>query len=649
MDINEVLNLIQATTPRNLSAVQEQVLRQAWDGRTYASMAETLHYQAEYLRNTASELWHLLSTLFEIPISKSNFRSTLEARLLTPEQQKLIKIFSPDGLTRSQRELLRGAELKFPDGPLPLDSPFYIDRPQIEEIAYQEILSPGSAIRLKAPRKSGKSSLLIRLLDRATRAGCHAASLDFQQADKTIFTSLDKFLRWFSANVSRELQLEAKLDEYWDEDIGSKVSCSLYFQGYLLKQIEHPLVLALNEVNRVFEYPEIAEDFLPLLRFWHEQAKKTGVWRKLRLAIAYSTEIYIPLKLHQSPFNVGLSLTLPPFTFEQAQELARRYGLNSLERNSLERAVALLGGHPYLLQLAFYHLCREALSLDRLLQEAPTPSGIYRDRLCELFAVLEADANLKAAYRQVIAARESIKLEPYLARQLDSLGLAVLDGDRVAPSCELYRSYFGQQLLHEASAGKSLSDAERLEQLQRENEQLRHLSNIDPLTQLANRRYFDQQLVKEWRRLARENAPLSLILCDIDRFQAYKDNFGCQAGNACLQQVAMAIYAALRRPADLVARYSGGEFAVILPQTDRAGAFCVAEAIRHKVKALEICRVLSFKETLSANRVTLSLGIATTVPDCKSDPTMLIAAVYKALERAKQEGRDRISLSGQLA
>ncbi len=84
---------------------------------------------------------------------------------------------------------------------------------------------PGSLICIQAPKKMGKSSLILRLLARANNQGFRTVTLDFQQADKVIFTSLDKFLRWLCANVSRELELEPKLNDYWDEDMGSKVSC----------------------------------------------------------------------------------------------------------------------------------------------------------------------------------------------------------------------------------------------------------------------------------------------------------------------------------------------------------------------------------------------------------------------------------------
>ena len=116
--------------------------------------------------------------------------------------------------------------------------------------------------------------------------------------------------------------------------MGSKVSCKIYFETYLLAQIDSPVVLALNEVNQIFEYPEIARDFLPMLRFWYEIAQKLENWQKLRLIVAHTTESYVPLHMNKSPFNVGLAIALPYFTSEQVEDLATRYGLN-WENNTL--------------------------------------------------------------------------------------------------------------------------------------------------------------------------------------------------------------------------------------------------------------------------------------------------------------------------
>ena len=175
-------------------------------------------------------------------------------------------------------------------------------------------------------------------------------------------------------------------------------------------------------------------------------------------------------------------------------------------------------------------------------------------------------------------------------------------------------------------------------QLEEANQVLQHLATSDSLTQLANRRRFDEYLDLELQRMAREAAPLSLILCDVDFFKTYNDTYGHQAGDACLQQVAKAISQAVSRPADLVARYGGEEFALILPNTNAEGAVQTAEKVRSEVKALEIAHA---KSQIS-KCVTISLGVASAVPYHTSSSAMLISAADEALYQAKAKGRDHV-------
>ncbi|WP_013322663.1 AAA-like domain-containing protein [Gloeothece verrucosa] len=139
----------------------------------------------------------------------------------------------------------------YPNGSVPLDSPFYLQRLSIEEQVYQEIGKPGALIRIKAPREMGKTSLLLRILDYGEKLGYYTVSINLQQTDQSILNDLNQLLRWLCANIARQLQLKPQLDEYWDEDLGSKISCTLYFQNYLLQSIEAPLILALEGVYKV--------------------------------------------------------------------------------------------------------------------------------------------------------------------------------------------------------------------------------------------------------------------------------------------------------------------------------------------------------------------------------------------------------------
>lgn len=174
--------------------------------------------------------------------------------------------------------------------------------------------------------------------------------------------------------------------------------------------------------------------------------------------------------------------------------------------------------------------------------------------------------------------------------------------------------------------------------LQEANHELQRLALLDGLTRIANRRCFNSQLEQEWRRLAREQKPLSLILCDIDYFKRFNDSYGHPAGDECLIQVAQALVRASRRPADLVARYGGEEFAVILPNTAQEGAVRVAEGMRRRVQQLKIPHQAS---EVSAH-LTLSLGVATIIPAPDASYEPLLKAADEALYQAKLNGRDRV-------
>ncbi|MEP0871699.1 PleD family two-component system response regulator [Trichocoleus desertorum AS-A10] len=178
-------------------------------------------------------------------------------------------------------------------------------------------------------------------------------------------------------------------------------------------------------------------------------------------------------------------------------------------------------------------------------------------------------------------------------------------------------------------------------QLESTNQVLQRLALVDGLTQLANRRCFDQHLYQSWQRLARERVALTLILCDIDCFKAYNDTYGHQAGDDCLQQIAKTISSCARRPADLAARYGGEEFALILPSTESRGGVKVAQDIQYKVKVLQ----LPHNSSQASHCVTLSLGIATVVPQFDSNPSALVTLADKALYQAKAAGRNQYCTS----
>jgi diguanylate cyclase (GGDEF)-like protein len=175
-------------------------------------------------------------------------------------------------------------------------------------------------------------------------------------------------------------------------------------------------------------------------------------------------------------------------------------------------------------------------------------------------------------------------------------------------------------------------------QLESANERLGELATTDALTGVSNRRRFDDLLYQEWARHRRRNAPLALILSDIDFFKQFNDLYGHTEGDEALKAVAGAIRASLRRETDVVSRYGGEEFAVLLPDTNHDGAVQLAEQIRRTVGDLGI----PHRASTTTGKLSVSLGVAVTIPTGTEDPTALLDAADAALYKAKEQGRDQV-------
>jgi diguanylate cyclase (GGDEF)-like protein len=193
------------------------------------------------------------------------------------------------------------------------------------------------------------------------------------------------------------------------------------------------------------------------------------------------------------------------------------------------------------------------------------------------------------------------------------------------------------QALEEEIGRRSAAEAA----LHQVNKELAAIAYLDGLTQIANRRQFDDRLWQEWRRLQREKSPLSIIMCDMDYFKQYNDTYGHCGGDDCLKEVASVIEASARRAADLTARYGGEEFVVLLPNTPLTGALEVAKLIQAKVKSLQI----PHERSVVSEYVTLSFGVSSIIPTDASTPEELLLRADRALYQAKQAGRNQIVVS----
>jgi diguanylate cyclase (GGDEF)-like protein len=175
-------------------------------------------------------------------------------------------------------------------------------------------------------------------------------------------------------------------------------------------------------------------------------------------------------------------------------------------------------------------------------------------------------------------------------------------------------------------------------QLKKQLDLLENMAFLDGLTGIANRRQFDQELEKEWRRMMRQNTSLSLLLIDIDYFKKFNDHYGHAVGDDCLRRVAQTILKVIKRPGDLVARYGGEEFVVVLPNTNATGAYAVAESMRFAVDQLKLPHV----DSPVTDHVTISVGLTSEIPDRQASLQEFVNRADEALYRAKSSGRNQI-------
>ena len=426
-------------TDKHLSDIEIVILRGAWEDKTYEEIAEAEGYSSSYLsKDVGNKLWQNLSVALQERVSKKNFKAALQrewykrTRAASSEHQAQIK------------EVIAEEKLNFPEGSIALGSPFYIERSRCESVCYQNVVKPGSLIRIKGAKWMGKTSLMHRILERAVNCQHRTVYLDFDSIERSILQDLNKLLRWLCAMVSRQLQLINKVSELWDTDIlGSNDNCTVYFEEYVLAQITDKIVLAFDNVDKLFAHNETVEDFFGMLRSWHEKGKTYQCWSQLKLVLAHSTEVYVPLDINQSPFNAGIPILLEEFDIERVKKLANLYQLDWNEAQILQ-LMSLVGGHPYLIRLGMYQIKTQGTTLARLLQEATLETGIYSNPLRRLSNILKRSPELNMAFQTIVQSNIPVALDSRQIYQLHGLGLVKYEQNLALPRCKLYRDYFSE-------------------------------------------------------------------------------------------------------------------------------------------------------------------------------------------------------------
>ncbi|MBD1870685.1 AAA-like domain-containing protein [Cyanobacteria bacterium FACHB-471] len=334
--------------------------------------------------------------------------------------------------------------LEMPEGTMDPESQFYVERPA-DAIALNAIGRQGVTITIKGPRQMGKSSLLIQIVDAAIKANKRVAFLDFQLLDGTALTHADTFFRQFCNWLSDQLELPNRVDEYWGTGLGNNQRCTSYLESYVLKELGSPLLLAMDEVDRMFE-TAFQSDFFSMLRSWHNSRAlpMKRIWRNLNLALVTATEPYHLIEnLNQSPFNVGEVITLTDFTPAQVADLNGRHS-SPFDPNQERQLMDWLNGHPYLVRKAFYLVASQQFTVEDLFAGAIADQGPFGDHLrYHLFRISDRP-DLIQGLRQVI--QNQTCADARILRLLSAAGLVYQDSQRVIPRCRLYADYFRERL-----------------------------------------------------------------------------------------------------------------------------------------------------------------------------------------------------------
>lgn len=422
-----------------LKDIEVDIFSGAWKGQTYDEIAEITGYTHDYIcKDRGCKLWKCLSIALDEEITKTNFKAAIQR-----ERQRNYQV----NCDRDRICSTSATEnLTFPEGPVALHSPLYLQRSRCESVCYETIAKPGSLIRIKGAKWMGKTSLVNRILATARSQGQKTVYLNCDSIERSIVRDLDRLLSWLCVMVSRQLELDNRVREYWDTDIlGSNDNCTLYFEEYILTQTKGNLVFALDNIDKLFAYTEVVEDFFGMLRSWHEKGKVYPGWSRLKLILAHSTEAYIRLNIDRSPFNTGVPILLEEFTCMQVESLASWYQLE-WKTTQISQLMDLIGGHPYLIRLAMYHIKSTRITVKQFVKEALSETGIYSSLLLRLFSIIKQSPELVSAFTQVVNSDVPIELNPLHIYQLHSIGLVRQQDNLVFPRCKLYQFYFSRVL-----------------------------------------------------------------------------------------------------------------------------------------------------------------------------------------------------------
>ena len=345
-------------TGEYLSDLEIIILFGAWNNYTYEQIAEAEGYTSSYLcRDVGRKLWSKLSLALNVKVAKTNFKAALKREwqnytqaILSQNRNQLAGLIATENITLFE-------------GLVALDTTIYLERSPIETICYETILKPRSLIWIEGAKWMGKTFLVNRILEQVNLPAQKTVYLDFASVDRQILQDIDKLFRWLSLMVSRQLNLENRVQYYWyDSILNCQKNCTVYFAEYILTKTKSDVVLALDNIDRLFFSKEITEQFLNLLCNWREKGKADPRWAKLKLIMTQSPNARITFDLARFSLELGTPLILEEFNFQQVKTLANFYQLD-WDDFQISRLMNEVGGNPYLVRLAMYQTKTKNIAL----------------------------------------------------------------------------------------------------------------------------------------------------------------------------------------------------------------------------------------------------------------------------------------------
>jgi len=362
------------------------------------------------------------------------------------EMADLLRQIRPDNSASRVSPPRDGCELNVPRGVVLLESPFYVLRPTDQHFA-DALARQESVVLLKGPRQTGKTSLLARGLQQARAAGANVVLSDLQSLSEEHWASTESFCRALAQDLADQLDLPVSPADVWNPARGPNRNLQRYLSSHALEHLDGPLVWGLDEVDRLFSYP-FSTPVFALFRSWHNARalEPQRHWDRLTLAMAYATEAHLLIEdLNQSPFNIGLQLTLQDFDLEQVADLNRRYRspLDSQER--IRSFFQLVGGSPYLVHRGIYELATRHMDFASLIAESALESGCFGDHLQRVERALVHDKSLCAVVRSFLDLGSPPSAKSFY--RLKSAGLLIgEEPESAAWRSEVYRAYLNTRL-----------------------------------------------------------------------------------------------------------------------------------------------------------------------------------------------------------